>query len=98
MSLYNELFGMNEDTPILLGMLGVNKEYFCRFRDVFLCNGGRNIRVYTRSGGQNRKDFKDNWNTIRHNKLYAGDYDDGFDETYAYIEFNIPDKYKETAK
>lgn len=36
--------------------------------------------------------------TIRHNKLYAGDYDDGFDETYAYIEFNIPDKYKETAK
>lgn len=61
MSLYNELFGMNEDTPILLGMLGVNKEYFCRFRDVFLCNGGRNIRVYTRSGGQNRKNFKDNW-------------------------------------
>ena len=97
MSLYNKLFGMNEDTPILLGMLGVNKEYFCRFRDVFLCNGGRNIRVYTRSGGQNRKTFKDNWNT-RHNKLYAGDYDDGLDETYAYIEFNIPDKYKETAK
>ena len=98
MSLYNKLFGMNEETPILLGMIGVNKEYFARFRDVFLCNGGRNIRVYTRSGGQNRETFKDNWKTIIHNPLYAGDYDDGSDETYAYIEFNIPDKYKETAK
>ena len=98
MSLYNQLFGINEDTPILLGMIGVNKDYFARFRDVFLCNDGKNIRVYTRTGGENRKGYEDNWNKIRKNALYAGDYDDGFDETYAYIEFNIPDKYKETAK
>lgn len=98
MSLYYNLFGVNEDTPILLGMIGVNIKYFARFRDVFLCNGGKNIRVYTRSGGQNREVFKDNWKTIIHNPLYAGDYDDGFDDTYAYIEFNIPEKYKDTAK
>lgn len=41
MSLYNKLFGTNEDTPILLGMIGVNKDYFARFRDVFLCNDGK---------------------------------------------------------
>ena len=98
MSLYNRLFGTNEDTSILLGRNGVNKDYFARFRDVFLCNDGKNIRVYTRTGGENRKDYEDNWNKIRRNPLYAGDYDDGFDETYAYIEFNIPDRYKKTAK
>lgn len=98
MSLYNELFGINEDTPILLGMLGVNKEYFSRFRDVFLCNKGCNIRVYTRTGGENRKDFKDNWDIIKQNPLYIKDYDEEFDNTYAYIDFNIPEKYKETAK
>ena len=98
MSLYNQLFSTNEDTPILLGMISVNKDYFARFRDVFLCNNGENIRVYTRTGGKNRKDYEDNWNKIRKNSLYVRDYDDGFDETYAYIEFNIPERYKKTAK
>lgn len=97
MSLYNKLFGTNEDTPILLGMIGVNKEYFARFRDVFLCNDGKNIRIYTRTGGANRVEHQENWNKIRNNSLYVRDYDDEFDDTYAYIEFNIPDRYKKTA-
>ena len=49
-------------------------------------------------GGENRKDFKENWVIIKRNPLYIKDFDDEFDETYAYIDFNIPEKYKETAK
>ena len=98
MSLYNQLFDTNEDTPILLGMLNVNKEYFDRFRDVFLCNNGKNIRIYTRTGGNNRIEHKENWKKIRKNSLYIKDYDDKLDNTYAYIEFNIPEKYRATAQ
>lgn len=98
MSLYNQLFGMNEETPVLLGMIGINKEYFDRFRDVELINNGTVIRVFTRLGGGNREDYQETWDKIRMHELYLGDYDDGFDETYAYIEFKIPEKYKETAK
>ena len=98
MSLYNKLFGINKDMPILLGMLGVNTTYFSRFRDVELINGGTIIRVFTRTGGGNREYYQDNWNNIRENPLYLKDYDDDFDNTYAYIEFDIPKKYKLTAK
>ena len=98
MSLYNQLFGTNEDAPALLGMLGVNKEFFDRFRDVFLCNDGNSIKVYTRTGGENREEHQKSWEKIRNHNLYIRDYDDDFDETYAYIEFNIPEKYKKTAK
>ncbi len=98
MSLYNMLFGTNEEAPVLLGMLSVNKEYFSRFRDVELIESGTKIRVFTRLGGGNREEYKENWDKIRKHELYLKDYDDEFDTTYAYIEFNIPEQYKETAK
>ena len=98
MSLYNTLFGVNEDMPILLGMIGLNAEYFNRFRDIDLINGGTVIRVMTRLGGGNRKNYQETWDKIRRHKLYLGDYDDGFDETYAYIEYKIPEEYIKTAK
>lgn len=98
MSLYNILFGINEEMPVLLGMIGVNTEYFERFRDVDLINGANTIRVMTRLGGGNRPDYKSTWKKIRKHELYVKDYDDDFDETYAYIEYKIPEKYQETAK
>ena len=98
MSLYNELFGINEEMPVLLGMLEVNTEYFSRFRDVELIKGGTIIRVFTRTGESNREDYEENWKQIRKHELYIKDYDDDFDNTYAYIEFKVPDRYKETAK
>ena len=98
MSLYNQLFGTNIDAFLLLAILGINKEYFERFRDAFLCNNGKNIRIYTRTGGSNRIEYQENWKKIRKNPLYIRDYDDKLDNTYAYIEFNIPEKYKATAK
>lgn len=98
MSLYNSLFGTNEETPVLLGMLGVNQEYFSRFRDIDLINDGTIIRVFTRLGGGNREYYNETWQKIRNHSLYLKDYDDDFDCTYAYIEFSIPDRFKKTAK
>ena len=98
MSIYNTMFGTNEDAAVLLGMIEVNKEYFARFRDVELTNSGNTIRVFTRLGGGNREEYQSEWEKIRKHKLYIKDYDDSFDETYAYIEFKVQDKYKETAK
>lgn len=98
MSLYNALFGENQETPVLLGMLGVNKEYFNRFRDIALIDNGTKIQVFTRLGGGNRLDHKETWDKIRKHELYVKDYDDDFDCTYAYIEYNIPNEFKETAK
>lgn len=98
MSLYNILFRENKEAPVLLGMLGVNKEYFGRYRDIDLIENATKIRVFTRLGGGNRPDYKDTWNKIRKHDLYIKDYDDDFDCTYAFIEYKIPDKFKETAK
>lgn len=97
MSLYNMLFGVNENAPVLLGMLGLNMEYFDRFRDVDLIKNGTVIRVFVRLGGGNRKSYKETWKKIKSNPLYIKDYDDKFDKTYAYIEFDIPEDYKKTA-
>lgn len=98
MSLYNTLFGENKDSEILLGMIGLNKEYFDRYRDVELIEGGTKIRVFTRLGGGNREGYAKTWEKIQSHKLYIRDYDDDFDCTYAYIEYNILEKFKETAK
>lgn len=98
MSLYNTLFGENSESHVLLGMLGVNKEYFDRYRDVELIEEGSKIRVFTRLGGGNREGYEETWDKIQSHELYITDYDDDFDCTYAYIEYNIPEKFKETAK
>ena len=98
MSLYNTLFGENSESAVLLGMIGVNKEYFSRYRDVELIENGTKIRVFTRLGGGNREYYDETWNKIQSHELYIKDYDDDFDCTYAYIEYKIPEQFKETAK
>ena len=52
MSLYNMLFGINPQTPLLLACLGFKKHDVPRLRDVFV--DGDRIAVYTRMGGVNR--------------------------------------------
>lgn len=98
MSLYNALFGENVEKDVLLGMIGLTKSFFERFRDIHLIKQGTVIRVFTRLGGGNREYYEDTWEKIMSHKLYITDYDDDFDCTYAYIEFSIPDMFKETAK
>jgi len=97
MSLYNQLFEENPDANVLLGMLGVNKEIFERYRDIYLNKDGTKITVYTRCGGGNRMVYGRVFEIMKNHPNYLRDYDDSFDNTYAYIEFSVPDKFKFTA-
>lgn len=98
MSFYNFLNGENKDAVVLLGTLGLTRNSFQRYRDVHLNADGTKIIVYTRLGGQNRKDYKQTITNIKRHPNYLKDYDDEFDNTYAYFEFSIPDKYKDMCK
>ena len=98
MSLYNQLFGENENATALLGMIEITRNDFQRYRDVWLNKDATIITVLTRIGGGNRKEYKKVYENIRQNKFYVKDFDDNFDETYAYIKFRVPEKYKYTCE
>lgn len=98
MSFYNFLMSENPDYAILLGTLGLNKNSFGRYRDVYLNADGSVIIVYTRLGGPNRKDYKQFITNLRKHPNYMKDYDDDYDDTYAYFEFSVPEKYEKTCK
>ena len=109
MSLYNMLFGKNPFSVVLLKMLNLTEDDCGRFRDAFINENG-NIVVCTRNGGGNREcwDWAEEYggdscncpgcvitNLLPEHPNYIKDYDDDFDCTYAYIEFSVPDVYKE---
>ncbi len=89
MALYTQLFGENKDAVAILGFANLNRDMFPRYRDVFLADKGTTIIVYTRIGGSNRIDYKQEIENIRKHNQYITDYDDNFDNTYAYFKFNI---------
>lgn len=98
MSLYNQLFKENKDADVLLGVLGINKAIFIRYRDIYLNKEGDKITVYTRCGGGNRETCSDMYSRIRNHPNYIRDYDDSFDNTYAYVEFSVPERYRDMCK
>lgn len=98
MSLYNQLFGENEDAMALLGMLNLTRNDFQRYRDIWLNKNGTIITVLARIGGNNRKDYRQVFTNIRKNKCFIKDFDDNFDDTYAYFQFKVPEKYKYTCE
>lgn len=98
MSLYNRLFGETEESEVMLGFIGVNKGMFMRYRDAYLNPEGTIVTVVTRTGGNNRKDYRQSFTDARKNENYIRDFDDDFDSTYCYFEFKVPEKYLEVAK
>lgn len=98
MSLYNQLFGENKDAMALIGALGLTRDAFGRYRDVYVNKDGTKIIVYTRCGGGNRLEYEEIYNTMKAHPNYICDYDDDFDETYSYIEFSVPEKYSQMCK
>lgn len=98
MSLYNKLFDENKDAMALLGMIELTRNDFQRYRDIWLNKEGTIITVFTRLGGNNRKEYKQVFKNIRKNPYYVKDFDDNFDETYAYFQFKVPEKYLYTCK
>jgi len=97
MSLYNLLHGTNKLAALLLKVWELDqsggKWDTGRFRDIYLNKDGTKIILLTRNGGRNRKDYFPN-NIVNHPN-YITDYDDGFDCAYAYIEFSVPEQFKE---
>jgi hypothetical protein len=82
-----------------------------RFRDIYLNEDGSRIILYTRNGGGNREHWDDvagqesgescrctgctiTYHLPKHPN-YIADRDDDFDSTYAYVEFSVPDKYRD---
>lgn len=89
MSMMEALIGHTPGADILLRLLQLAPKDCGRLRDVFL-NKDLQIVVFTRNGGGNRPDFEDVTRQLRRHPLFAGDYDDSLDNTYAYYVFNPP--------
>lgn len=98
MALYTQLFGENKEATSILGFANLNREMFPRYRDVFLCDDGNNVIVYTRIGGPNRNNYKQQIKNIKQHKQFITDYDDKHDNTYAYFKFKVLPEYIDTTK
>ena len=110
MSLYSSLFGKNPNSKIILSMLNLAIDQVPRFRDCYIEDG--KIVIFTRTGGNNRdllaSEYIIHWDNkdeetlcniiLEHSKYYIKSMDDGFDSTYAYFYFTIPDRWKQIAK
>lgn len=99
MSLYNNLFSVNQHTGYFLQILDIRMEEIGRFRDIWLNEDGTKIILLTRNGGGNRKKFVNFTEAMRqHHPCYLKDYDDEYDATYAYFEFRVPEFAEEECK
>ena len=94
MSLYNMLFGFNPSCLYLMPMLGRKQDDYPRFRDCFLSEDGQRIVIYTRVGGGNR-DCGFGEEELYKDPNFVSTYDDDFDSTYGYYEFNPPEEWKD---
>ena len=99
MSLYNQILGTHPFSKHLLVMLGVHPGQYGRLRDLYLKKVEEKLRivVFTRNGGGNRSEHQHVFEALSKHPNYIRDYDDDCDETYANIEFSIPDKYQKIA-
>lgn len=93
MSLYNAIMGYNPACIGLLPMLGRTLDEYPRFRDCFLSDDKKRIVVFTRVGGGNR-DCGYGEDELYKDENFVCTYDDDFDSTYGYYEFNVPSKWK----
>ena len=94
MSLYNMIYGFSPACVWLLPMLGRKHTEYPRFRDCFLSDDGKRIVIYTRVGGGNRNCGLGEEELYK-DPNFVKTYDDDFDNTYGYYEFNVPDKWKD---
>ena len=93
MSLYNALMGFNPACVVFLPMLGRTQEEYPRFRDCFISDDEKRIVIFTRVGGGNR-DCGYGEEELYNDENFVKTYDDDFDSTYGYYEFNVPDRWK----
>ena len=94
-SLYAMMKKPNVNAAICLVMLDINQQDIPRLRNMWLTDNGEQIILLTRTGGNNRADYKDEISGLRCNSNYVSDEDDPADSTYARFIFDTPKKYKE---
>lgn len=93
--MYTMVFGINEMARPFLELLKIDHRDVPRFRDCFLFHDGQSLVIYTRTGGGNREEFKDDNEKMRRWPGYLRDEDDSFDRTYALFHFAVPYEIKE---
>lgn len=93
--MYNMVCGNNPFYEIFLGMLDMSIDDIPRFRDVYIDIEEEAIVVYTRTGGGNRDEYREENNALAQHPNYMKDADDDFDSTYAHFWFGIPEQFKE---
>lgn len=97
MSLYNMLFGVSAQAPLVLKLLNATEGDFCRFRSAYITE--EHLVVHTRCGGGNRDDYDDVFVWASDHPLFDYDQDDDFDCTYCDFFFkHPPEAAKELAK
>ena len=106
--MYNLLFGQNRIALILLSILNLSTVDVGRFRDAYLKDGKIIVYTRNGGGNREHWDCefeeyepgpdcpcpgcKISYVLPKHPN-YVCDYDDGFDSTYAYVEFSVPEEY-----
>lgn len=92
-NLYNLMNGVNPATFLILPMLDRHPDDYPRFRDCFVSEDNEHIVVLTRVGGNNRNCGYGE-EELEKSPYFVKTYDDDFDCTYGYYEFNVPDEWK----
>lgn len=99
MRLYNVINGVNPAAPLVLMYLNKTPQALSRFRDAYFKRDeeSKEIRmiVLTRCGGSNREEYGWVMEAMKTNPLFIREYDDDFDNTYNYMEFQLPQHLKE---
>ena len=91
--LYNLVNGFNPACIIIMPMLGRRETDYPRFRDCFVSDDHEHILIYTRVGGNNRGcGFGEE--ELMKDPNFVKTYDDDYDNTYGYYEFNVPEHWK----
>ncbi len=88
MSLYNVLFGHNDNAEFLLRVLNIHANQITRFRDIFW--DGEHIVIHTRTGGGNREEYAVDNERLTRVPGYVRDEDAEFDPTYANFYYKPP--------
>ena len=88
-------YNLYSDEARALLQEAVDTNYFPtgRFRDIYFerdSDGKGKVVLDTRNGGGNRDAYEYVFELLSKHPLYITDYDDDFDSTYAYIEFQAP--------
>ena len=97
MSLYNILNGYNPCCLLVMPMLGRKQDEYPRFRDCFISEDEERIVIFTRVGGGNRNCGYGE-EELYNSPYFVKTYDDDYDPTYGYYEFNVPNEWKDDFK